>query len=112
MSYQHIGDALNSPQFINRVKGAVIDISAAILGAVQDSTSVMDDAGNKLTTAACKNWCLSYLKGTSVATDAIIASFVLLNETIAADPFGYGAGTDGGINWQLKHVFLSLVSIG
>ena len=112
MSYQQIGDALKSTQFLSRVNGTVIDLAAAIIAATQDSGSIQDDSSTDLTTLSCKNWCTNYLKDSVVATDKIIGGFLLLNSSIAADPFGGGAGDDAAMNWQLKHVLLTLVSMG
>jgi hypothetical protein len=109
MAYQHIGDALASDAFIRRIDGCVIDLSAAIMGATQGSGTIQDDALNDLTTLSCKNWCTNYIKGTTAATPQIIAKFLLLNSTVSANPT---TCPDGDLNWQLKHVFLQLVSIG
>ena len=109
MGYQLIGDAVHGPEFQRRVRGCVIDLAAVILGSATGSGAVQDDASNDLTTTSCKNWLVNYLKGTSVANDAVVAGFLLLNQNIAAAPF---YGDDAAMNWQLKHVLLTLVSIG
>ena len=112
MTYQHIGDAIQSQQFIARVDGCVIDLVAAITAATQDGGSIQNDTGGDLTTLACKNWSINYLKGSTAATTAIVGKFMLLNGNLAADPYGNSTGDDAAMNWQLKHVFLTLVGMG
>lgn len=112
MSYQQIGDALSNEIFLRRVNGCVVDLAAAIIAAPLAGGSIQDDALQDLTTTACKNWCLSYLKGTTIADKSIIGRFLLMNGAIAADPYGQSTGTDAAMNWQLKHSLLTLVSLG
>jgi hypothetical protein len=109
MSYLQIGAAVLRTDFHDRVRGAVIDLSAAILGAATASGSIQDDASNDLTTTACKNWCINFLKGTTAATERSVAGLLLLNSNVAAGPF---TCADADLNWQLKHVFLTIVSMG
>ena len=109
MAYQHIGIAVENTGFHARIRGAVIDLSAAILASATASGAIQDDAANDLTTVSCKNWCINFLKGTAAANERAIAGFILLNSDVAASPFEC---TDAAINWQLKHTFLSIVSMG
>jgi hypothetical protein len=112
MSYQQAGNAINSERFICRVEGCVIELAAAVMAAITGSGSIQDDALNDLTTTACQTWATNYIKGVTATTNTIIGKWLLLNATLAADPFGNGSGDDAAMNWQLKHVYLNLVAIG
>lgn len=112
MSYQLTGDAVDDARFHRRARGCVIALAADILAATQDSGSIQDDALADLTTLACKNWSKNYLTGAAAATDRVIAGYLLLNGTIAADPFGDSTGNDAAMQWQLKHTLLTIVAMG
>lgn len=109
MTYQHIGDALQSTTFIHRVQGCIIELASAIIAAAQDSGSIQTSGSADLTTLSCKNWCLNYIKGTTVATDVVIAKLLLLNSVISAAPHDC---TDGDLQWQAREILLQLVDIG
>ena len=112
MSFQVIGAAAKDPTFQARCRGSFIAMASAILAAPQDSNAVSSTKGD-LTTVACKNLALNYCKGTNLFTDEALASLMLLNVDVAADPLGDPAGpSEGAIQYQTKEIWLDLVAIG
>ena len=112
MSYQQAGDAQVSDRFKSRVRGAFSDLAYNVLAAVQDSGSIEDDASRDLTTEASKNFVHAFIQGTARATLDVMASYMALNPTVAADPFGDGANDDSAMNWQMKHIWDVMVDMG
>lgn len=112
MSFQTIGDAAEDPVFQRRCKGSFIAMASAILAAPLNSNAVNSTKGD-LTTEACKNLALNFCKGTNLFTDEALASLMLLNVDVAADPLGSAEGpSEGAIQYQTKEIWLDLVEIG
>lgn len=109
MTYQVIGAAAKDPAFQDRCRGGAIELGRDIIAAPLASMSISSDAGADLTTTDCKNLAMNFCKRTNLFTDEALASLVLLNSTVAANPMG---SLDSAVQYQLKQIWLTLVEIG
>lgn len=109
MTYEVIGASAKDPNFQNRCRGSAIAMAADILNAVQDSGSIQDSKGGDLTTLASKNLAKNFCKGTHLFTDQALASLILLNYDVAANPMG---SSEAAVQYQTKEIWLTLVEIG
>src|SRR5688500_13125479 len=109
MTYEVIGASAKDPNFQNRCRGSVIAMAADVLGAVQDSGAIQNSSGADLTTLASKNLARNFCKGAHLFTDQSLASLILLNYDVAANPMGVA---DGAIQYQTKEIWLTLIEIG
>lgn len=109
MTFQVIGAAAKDPNFQNRCRGSVIELGAAIIAAATASGSIQNNSAQDLTTTACKNLAMNYCKGITLFTDQALASLMLLNADVAANPLG---SDEYAVQWQTKEIWLTLVEIG
>lgn len=109
MTFEVIGASAKEPSFQNRCRGAVIAMAADILGAVQDSGAIQDSKGNDLTSLSSKNLAKNFCKGAHLFTDQALASLMLLNYDVQANPMTVA---DSAIQYQTKEIWVTLVEIG
>lgn len=109
MTYQVVGAAAKDPAFQDRCRGAIISLGRDILAAATASNAIQNAALQDLTTTPCKNLAMNYCKGTALFTEQALASLILLNSDVAANPMG---SLDGAVQYQAKEIWLTLVEIG
>ena len=108
-TYLQIGNTSVDPEFQHRGWGCVIVLSSDIMNSTLGSGTIQDENGYDLTSQESKDQALAFVSGTAIATQEIIACFLLLNSDIANNPLG---SPEASVLWQLKQVWKNLVDIG